>query len=65
MSTLLVVTISHVKLTHVLGLELRKDMVEVIQELDKVLRSLYISLIPSATVDYLLDRVREDSHWSE
>ena len=65
MSTLLVVTISHVKLTHVLGLELWEDVVEVDQELDKVLRSLFISLNPSSTVDYLPHRAREGTHWSE
>jgi hypothetical protein len=45
-STLSVVTFPHVTLTHVLRLELREDMIEVIQEFDKVLRSLHISLKP-------------------
>ena len=59
------IPIRHVNLTYVLGLELWEDVVEVVQELDKVLRSLYINLNPSSTADYLPDRAREGTHWSE
>ena len=47
-----VVTYPNVGITHVLGLELGEDMIEVIQELDKVLRALYISSNPPATVGH-------------